>query len=123
MGSEDGYNSNNAGCTTPLSTPQTPFTPLPLLNTSRNGNSSSLPRDVMVVDGDGDGNGHGGGGARKVSIILGQCFAIDTNARHGDEDPENITFSRACVHPPVPSVSLTRKVSYGFFTSLHFTYS
>ena len=112
MGSEDGYNSNNnnggkedtlvVGGSGRILWPRT-------RNPCGNSNSNRYRRRSKTngreqQNGPKDRN-HG------ASCNNRRELTIDTNGRHGDEDPENITFSRACVHPPVPSVSLTRKVS------------
>lgn len=86
----EGY--THMGSSTP-STPQTPVTPLPLLVTSR---------QIPV-------NGAQGAAPHKPSM-LAKCFSIDNCGLNGDE----MDFSNACVHPQLPSVSLTRKVAAEF---------
>lgn len=82
---------NHMGTSTP-STPQTPVTPLPLLVTSR---------QVPI---------HGAQSApsHKPSM-LAKCFSLDQCGIGEDMD-----FPNACVHPQMPSVSLTRKVAAEF---------
>ncbi|MCO5603000.1 hypothetical protein L7F22_057142 [Adiantum nelumboides] len=86
----EGY--NHLGISTP-STPQTPVTPLPLLVTSR-----QVPINV-------------GQDARPLKpSALSKCFSIDNCGLNGGE----MEFPNACVHPQLPSVSLTRKVAAEF---------
>eukprot|EP00250_Pteridium_aquilinum_P016343 c23058_g1_i1 orf=334-1260(-) len=82
---------NHLGSSTP-STPQTPVTPLPLLVTSRQG----------------AGNAMQGVPPHKPSM-LAKCFSIDSCGLG-----EEMEFPNACVHPQLPSVSLTRKVAAEF---------
>lgn len=76
------------------STPQTPVTPLPLLTTSRQAAVGAAAGQVTQYN--------------KPSM-LAKCFSIDNCGLS-----EEMDFPNACVHPQLPSVSLTRKVGAEF---------